>query len=178
MRKAASCRRAAVSDSTRDQYAATSLAAAAGCSFPQGQGQTCSSGAATRFACRQAWWPMISVRGIDRPRATARRGTSTGDLIFEPAPRVLRQRRIPDPGGRLVAIELGMVVRGAEGAWPVREPVKQVRAPERAVGRDDLRRRLAAAMLARSQLAQLDPGAMLHGGVIEVDLEPVPHEER
>src|SRR5215469_14387972 len=32
-------------------------------------------------------------------------------------------------------------------------------------------------MLLRRQLAQLDPDTVLHGGVVQIDLKPVPHDD-
>jgi hypothetical protein len=69
-------------------------------------------------------------------------------------------------------------VRDAVAAGQVADPVEQVGPPQRAVGRDDLRRRLAAAVLPRRKLMQLDPGAVLHGRVVEVNLESMPRDDR
>ena len=71
-----------------------------------------------------------------------------------------------------------MVVRRAEAARLVVVAVKEIRPPERAVGRDELRGRLTAAMRPGRQFTQLDPGAVFHRGITQIDLEPVPHDER
>src|SRR5712691_1566453 len=67
-----------------------------------------------------------------------------------------------------------MVVGSGEGAWRIREPVEQIGPPQRAIDGGELGRGLAASMRMVRQLPDLDPGTVLHGSVVQVDLEPVP----
>jgi sulfur carrier protein ThiS len=69
-------------------------------------------------------------------------------------------------------------VRDAVAAGRVADAVEQVGPPQRPVRRDDLCRRLAAAVWPRRKLAQFDPGAVLQGCVVEVNLEPMPRDDR
>jgi sulfur carrier protein ThiS len=71
-----------------------------------------------------------------------------------------------------------MEVSDAVAAGRVADAVEQVGPPQRAVCRDDLCRPLAAAVLPAYKLAQFDPGAVLQGCVVEVNLEPMPRDDR
>src|SRR5215472_4945841 len=76
-----------------------------------------------------------------------------------------------------MAREFRMIVRNAETSRDIGQAVKEVGPPQRSVYRDQLRGRFAPAVLLRRQFAQFDPDTMLHGGVVQVDLKPVPHDE-
>ena len=80
-----------------------------------------------------------------RPAGSPGRSSQAGDLITQPGPWVGAQGGIPEPGRRLVAREVRMVVRSGEAAGRIREPVEQVSPPQRAIDDGELRRRLAAA---------------------------------
>jgi hypothetical protein len=71
-----------------------------------------------------------------------------------------------------------MVVRDPERPRRVGKTIKQVSAPQRPVHGHELRGRLATSARMCRQLPQLDPDAVLHGGVIQVDLVPVPDDDR
>ncbi len=71
-----------------------------------------------------------------------------------------------------------MVVRDPERPRRVGKAIKQVGAPQRPVHGHELRGRLATSARMCCQLPQLDPGAVLHGGISQVDLEPVPDDDR
>ena len=71
-----------------------------------------------------------------------------------------------------------MVVRDPERSRRVGMTIKQVGAPQRPVHGHELRGRLASPARMRRQLPQLDPDAVLHGGIVQVDLEPVPDDDR
>ena len=59
-----------------------------------------------------------------------------------------------------------------------RQADQQVGPPQRAIDDHELGGRLATSMRMRRQFPELDPGAVLDGGVVEVDLEPVPDDDR
>jgi len=96
---------------------------------------------------------------------------------MKPRPRAGGQVLRPDPVTRLVPVKLRVEVRGPEGPGLVRQPVEQVSPPQRPVRRDHLRGGLAPPPRHLRQLPELHPGPVLHGGVLEVDLEPVPDHE-
>jgi len=116
------------------------------------------------------------VLRVERPGRSSGRDAQGGDLLPQPGPRVGGQRGIPVPLRRFVAVEPRVEVGHAEAPGRVGQPVEQVGPPQRAVGDDQLGRRLAAPVRLRRQLADLDPGPVLHGGVVKVDLEPVPDD--
>jgi hypothetical protein len=69
-------------------------------------------------------------------------------------------------------------MRRAEATGRVGKPVKQIGAPHGPVDHHQLSRRLAAAARLHGQVAELNPGTVLHRGVVQVDLEPVPDDDR
>jgi len=70
-----------------------------------------------------------------------------------------------------------MVVRDGEAARGIGEPVEQIGPPQRAIDDGELGRRFTASMRLGRQLPNLDPGAVLHGSVVKVDLKPVPDDD-
>src|SRR5215469_15899963 len=70
-----------------------------------------------------------------------------------------------------------MIMRDAEGSRWIGQAIEQVGAPQRPIGADQLRGRLAPPVRMSRQLPQLDPDAMLHRRVIQVDLEPMPDQD-
>ena len=143
--------------------------------------RTCSdqvraAGQATRSRPRAA--ELRAIRRVNRPRLRSTRRAQLTELVSEPAPRISCQPRIPDPRAGLMTQELRMVVRDPERPRRVGKTIKQVGAPQRPVHGHELRRRLATPARMRRQLPQLDPDAVLHGGISQVDLEPVPDDNR
>src|SRR6266702_4517154 len=59
----------------------------------------------------------------------------------------------------------------------IRQPVEKIGPPQRPIDGGELGRRLAASMRMAYQLPDLDPGTVLHGSVVEVNLEPVPDHD-
>src|SRR5579875_1015197 len=120
---------------------------------------------------------LPGVRRLQLPGRAAWACTQIGELITKPAPRIGRKLPVPGTRARLVARKLRMVVRRTVAPRRIRQPIKHVGPPQRAVRRDGLGCRLAAAVRLRSQLAQLNPRAVLHGSIAEIDLEPMPHDD-
>src|SRR5262250_1298091 len=71
-----------------------------------------------------------------------------------------------------------MIVRDSEGSGWIGQAIEQVSAPQRPICGHKLSGRFAPPVWMRHQFPQLDPDAMLHRRVIQVDLEPMPDEDR
>ncbi len=69
---------------------------------------------------------------------------------------------------------LGLARSSGMPAVAVLLDIEQVGPPQRAIDGGELGRRLAASVRVDRQLPDLDPGPVLHGSVVKVDLEPVP----
>jgi hypothetical protein len=121
---------------------------------------------------------LRAIRWVNRPRLRSAPRAKLSELVSEPAPRISCQLRIPYPRAGLRTKELRMIVGDPERPRRVGKTIKQVGAPQRPVHGHELRGRLATSARMRRQLPQLDPDAVLHGGISQVNLEPVPDDDR